>query len=318
MKKLAKFYLVLCWAFLIFALLSAPMKKMSESSEISFSDKGIHLILFGVFSFLIIFAGLEFKKVNFKILTALGFAISFFYASACEYLQVFVPGREASPWDLLAGAIGMAVAVAYAFVIFYKPKLKILLHICCVGCGVYAAQELKNDYETVLYFYNPNIYPPGEHKKRLAEAKKIAKKFRLKIIDEKYDHKLWLEKIKGRENDPERGERCLVCYKERLEKTALTAKKIGFSFFATTLTTSPHKDAAAIMKIGQEAGKKYGVNFLEKDFKKQDGFKKSANLTKDLGLYRQNYCGCEFSQRPEGVRLDKKYKKIKKQPKAKS
>jgi len=296
MKKLARLYLVLCWAFFIFALLSMPMQKTSQFQEVSYSDKGIHLILFGIFSYLIIFAGLEFKRINFKILAVFSILVSLFYALGCEYIQNFVPGREASVWDLLAGVAGAIFATIYAFIMFYKFKPKVLVHICCVGCGVYVAQELKNDYEPVLYFYNPNIYPAEEYQKRLEEAEKIAKKFKLKIISKKYDHKLWLKKVKGREKDPERGERCLICYKDRLEETAILAKKMNFSFFATTLTTSPHKDAIAIIKIGQEMGKKYGVNFLEKDFKKHDGFKKSACLAKDLGLYRQNYCGCEFSR----------------------
>jgi len=297
MKKLAKLYLVLCWAFFVFVLLSMPMRETSQSSEISFSDKGIHLILFGVLSYLIILAGLEWVKVNFKILAFFSIFVSFFYALGCEYIQNFVPGRNASALDLLAGTIGMVFAAFYAFIMSYKPKPKILLHICCVGCGVYVAQELKNDYEPILYFYNPNIYPADEYQKRLEEAKKIAKKFKLKIISRKYDHEQWLKKIKGREYDPERGGRCLICYKERLEETAILAKRMNFSFFATTLTTSPHKDATAIIRIGQEVGRKYGVGFLEKDFKKRDGFKKSACLAKDLGLYRQNYCGCEFSRK---------------------
>ena len=298
MKKLARLYLVLCWAFFVFVLLTMPMPISSEPQEkITFLDKWVHFFLFGILAYLIILAGREFKKINFIILVAFSFSFSFFYASLSEYLQIFIPSRDADILDLLAGIMGIIFAVIGTFVIFYKSKPKILLHICCVGCGVYVSQELKDDYEPVLYFYNSNIYPAEEYGKRLEEAEKIAKKFKLKIISKKYDHKLWLKKIKGRESDPERGKRCLICYKDRLEETAAAAKKMNFSFFATTLTTSPHKDAAAIIKIGQEAGKKYGVNFLEKDFKKHDGFKKSACLAKDLGLYRQNYCGCEFSRR---------------------
>ncbi|MFA4941866.1 MAG: epoxyqueuosine reductase QueH, partial [Patescibacteria group bacterium] len=247
MKKLAKLYLVLCWAFFVFSLLSMPMQKMSQSSEITFSDKGIHLIFFGILSYLIILAGLEFKKINFKILVIFSFLVSLFYALICEYIQNFVPGREASIWDLSAGILGAILAVIYAFIIFYKFKPKILVHICCVGCGVYVSQELREDYNPILYFYNPNIYPMEEYEKRLEEAKKIAKKFKLKIISEKYDHKPWLVKIKGKESDPERGTRCLICYKDRLRETAVRAKKMNFSFFTTTLTTSPHKDAVAII-----------------------------------------------------------------------
>ena len=117
------------------------------------------------------------------------------------------------------------------------------------------------------------------------------------MIVGKYNHSSWLKLIKGYEKDSEKGERCLICYQDRLEKTARLVKEKNYDYFSTTLTTSPYKDAEAINKIGAELEKKYKVKFLDKDFKKQDGFKKSAKLSKELGLYRQNYCGCEFSRR---------------------
>jgi epoxyqueuosine reductase len=176
----------------------------------------------------------------------------------------------------------------------FKPKL--LLHICCVGCGVYISGLLKRAYEVRLFFYNPNIWPEEEYKIRLAEAEKIAKQHDLKIIIGEHDHLAWLEAVSGHETDSERGERCLICYKYRLEKTAAMAKEEKCDYFSTTLTMSPHKNAEAINKIGAELSVKYGVNFLIADFKKQDGFKKSSALSRELGLYRQNYCGCEFSK----------------------
>jgi len=295
MTRLAKFYLVLCWAFLIFALLTAPLPISSEPQEINVFDKGVHFILFGVLVWLIIWAGLEFKKMSFKILAMAAFVVGFVYAVFCEYFQVFVPGRDLSEFDLAFGTLGMIAAVIVSFSSFKKNKPKLLLHVCCAGCAAYVTQVLKKDYDVVLYFYNPNIFPESEYEKRLEEAKKIAAKYGLKLILEKYDHDGWLIKVKGYEKEPERGKRCLICYRDRLENAAETASSKGFAFFTTTLTISPHKDAKIISQLGQELEKKYKVKFLDRDFKKQDGFKKSMSLAKELDLYRQNYCGCEFS-----------------------
>lgn len=176
-----------------------------------------------------------------------------------------------------------------------KPKL--LLHICCVGCGVYVTNELKKNFEVELYFYNPNIFPQKEYDRRMEEAEKIAKTFEIPVIVEKYEHQNWLEKVRGYEKEPERGKRCEICYKDRLENTAKIAKKKGYSYFGTTLTTSPHKNAKLISLIGKELSKKFKLNYLDQDFKKNEGFKKSCEISKNLRLYRQDYCGCEFSIR---------------------
>jgi predicted adenine nucleotide alpha hydrolase (AANH) superfamily ATPase len=174
-----------------------------------------------------------------------------------------------------------------------KPKL--LLHICCVGCGVYVSQSLSQDYDVALFFYNPNIWPKEEYDKRLAEAKKITANFKLELIVGDYEHEKWLARVKGHESDPERGERCLICYKCRLDKAVTMARKLGCNYLTTTLTTSPHKDAQAINRIGEQSAVRLGLKFLSRDLKKLDGFKKSSALSRQLGLYRQNYCGCEFS-----------------------
>jgi len=182
----------------------------------------------------------------------------------------------------------------------FRKKPKLLLHICCVGCGVYASQLLKQDYDVMLFFYNSNIWPEEEYKKRLAEAEKIAKQFNLQLIAGEYGHDKWLKAVRGHESDPERGERCFICYKFRLDAAAAMVRELNCNYLTTTLTTSPHKDALAINEIGERATAQYGVKFLSQDFKKQDGFKKSAALSRELGLYRQNYCGCEFSRRVTG------------------
>lgn len=175
-----------------------------------------------------------------------------------------------------------------------KNKPKLLLHICCAGCGAYISQELARDWQISWYFYNPNIYPVSEYKKREQEVISLASKHKISLIVSDYEHGAWLNKIKGHERDPERGERCVICYEDRLESTARKAKSGHYDYFTTTLTVSPHKDAAVISQLGKRLAERYKVNFLNRDFKKQDGFKKASALSKELGLYRQNYCGCEY------------------------
>lgn len=171
------------------------------------------------------------------------------------------------------------------------------MHICCAGCGAFVSQLLASDYEVTLFFYNPNIFPAEEYQKRVDTVKRIADKFKFNLIVGDYDHDQWLAKIKGHENDKEKGGRCLICYRDRLENAARVAKENGINNFTSTLTVSPHKLAKEIINIGQELADSFGVKFLAQDFKKQDGFKKATILANELGLYRQNYCGCEFSRR---------------------
>ncbi|NCD00538.1 hypothetical protein EOL94_00345 [bacterium] len=181
-----------------------------------------------------------------------------------------------------------------------KNKPKLLLHICCAVCGAYVSSEVLNkDYEVILFYYNPNIYSKEEYEKRLIEVKKVADEFNLKYINLDYDHEKWLEMVKGLELEPEKGKRCLVCYKDRLEKTAKEAKNRGIKYFATTLTMSTLKDAEIINKIGKEVSKDFNVEYRGENFKKNNGCQKSYALAKKLKLYHQNYCGCEFSLRKD-------------------
>lgn len=175
-----------------------------------------------------------------------------------------------------------------------KPEL--LLHICCAACGAFVASSLKAEYDVILYYYNPNIFPQSEYDFRLSEVQRVAAVLGLRLIASEYEHKAWLKKIAGLEKEPERGARCHICYRLRLESAAQIARKENYQYFTSTLTVSPHKDAAVISTVGRSLAKKYAINFLDKDFKKQDGFKKSLQMSKDLNLYRQNYCGCEFSK----------------------
>ncbi len=175
-----------------------------------------------------------------------------------------------------------------------KPKL--LLQICCAPCGTYISHErLAPRYDLTWYFYNPNLCCLEEYEKRLAMVRLMAEKFNFSLIVEPYNHEPWRKIICGRETDPERGERCQICYRNRLVKTAQLAKEKGFDFFGTTLLVSPYKDTEAIKKIGQEMAGEYGVEFLGEDFQADDGYRRSQNLAKELGLYRQKFCGCEYS-----------------------
>lgn len=176
---------------------------------------------------------------------------------------------------------------------------KLLLHVCCAPCSTHAIDYLREKYNVVLFFPNSNIYPEEEFEKRAENARKIAGIFNLKIIIGDYDYDEWLNFIKGLEKEPEKGKRCWKCFEFNLGETAEKARESGFDCFATTLTISPHKDSNKIFEIGNKLEKenKEKIKFLATDFKKHDGFKHSVELSKEHNLYRQNYCGCEFSLR---------------------
>ena len=173
---------------------------------------------------------------------------------------------------------------------------KVLLHACCAVCSGYPIDKIRLDgYEPVLYFFNPNIFPPEEFTRRLEELRKYAEKVHAELIVEKQDASKWYEFISGLENEPERGKRCERCFEYRMIHTAVKAYKLGYKYFTTTLTVSPHKQSQVIFKAAQEAAKRFDLVFLEYDFKKNDGFLKTMQIAKQEGFYRQNYCGCEFS-----------------------
>lgn len=296
--KIIKTLYLLAWMLFIFRLSSIPGDALAVSTNDAPSFAA-HFLLYFTLAVLSASVFLSWRKNKSFDWQAALIVVLFcvLYGASDEFHQSFVAGRDASLVDLSFDALGATLGICAYYIYSTVKKPKFLLHICCAGCGVYVGKQLKEDYNVTLYYYNPNIYPQAEYNIRLAEAEKIAKKFSLRLIAGGYDHNGWLEKIKGREADPERGERCAVCFWDRLEKTAQIARAKKFGYFATTLTMSPHKDAETIIKIGNELSKQYDVKFLEKDFKKQNGFKKSARLSKELNLYRQNYCGCEFSSR---------------------
>jgi len=175
--------------------------------------------------------------------------------------------------------------------------MKILFHICCGICAFYPVKLLQKEFqEVILYFYNPNIQPEEEYQKRLKAAQKVARILKTKLIVGPYQPKKWFEFVKGYEDEPEGGKRCSLCFRFRLEKTAQSAKKKEIDWFSTSLTVSPYKNAMIINQIGQEIAQKHKIRFLVRDFKKQDGFKKTMELAKKYHLYHQNYCGCVFSK----------------------
>ena len=184
---------------------------------------------------------------------------------------------------------------------------KILLHACCAPCTVGVYEQLKDNFNVTLFWYNPNIFPKAEHDRRLNELLNLCDEKNIRIIVGDYDwseeHGYWLQVIKGLEKEPERGERCEVCYKMRLEATAAIAAQANdhhegeFDFFAAELSISPHKNSEAINEIGKKVAEEFGLKYFEADFKKNDGFLKASKISKTLKLYRQDYCGCEFSKR---------------------
>ena len=175
---------------------------------------------------------------------------------------------------------------------------KLLLHSCCAPCSSACLERLKDHFSITVLYYNPNIGSEEEDQKRKAEQIRLLKETGwAEIIDCDYDKGAFDEMVKGYENEPERGKRCYLCYKLRLEKTGKTAKEKGFDYFATTLTLSPLKNTAWLNEIGEEVAGRYGVNYLFSDFKKKGGYLRSIELSKEYGLYRQDFCGCEFSKR---------------------
>ena len=181
----------------------------------------------------------------------------------------------------------------------FVPKL--LLHSCCAPCSSAVITKLKDYFDITVIYYNPNIEPYEEYIKRKEEQKRLItlldSKNKIDFIDCDYDNDKYHELVKGHEDDPERGNRCYICYSQRMEYTAKKAKENNYDFFGTTLSVSPYKISRWINEIGYDLSNKYNVRYLPSDFKKKDGYKKSIELSKKYNLYRQNYCGCIYSQK---------------------
>lgn len=180
-------------------------------------------------------------------------------------------------------------------------KQNLLLHICCAPDATVVIERLRSEYDITAFFYNPNIHPENEHNLRLQEMLELAEKLKIPCKYAEYDAQNWFALVKGHESVPEGGSRCEICFRMRLEKTAQFAAAERFDLFTTVLSVSPHKNADLINQIGIKVGETYHIPFMEANFKKQDGFKRSLELSRYYGLYRQDYCGCIFSKKEREV-----------------
>ena len=178
-------------------------------------------------------------------------------------------------------------------------KPRILLHSCCATCTAYPISLLKERFDISLFYYNPNIFPEEEYNRRLSDVSKLACITGTSLIIGEYDTAGWYNAAGHLPDEPEGGKRCLLCFNLRLGKTAETAKEKDFDIFGTTLSISPHKNSRIINKEGSLLAARIGIDYYEADFKKKDGFKKAIDLSRKHSFYRQNYCGCEYSIRPD-------------------
>jgi len=184
-----------------------------------------------------------------------------------------------------------------------EPGGALLLHSCCGPCSAAVLERLGEHFAVTLFFYNPNVSTEAEYERRLAAQKtvveQLAVRYPVTLITAPYDPAPFERIAAGREAEPEGGLRCTHCFTLRLEETAKRAKADGFSVFTTTLSVSPHKDAKRLNEIGLALGEQYQVSYLPADFKKKDGYRRSVAIAEKLGLYRQSYCGCQWSMERE-------------------
>ena len=184
-----------------------------------------------------------------------------------------------------------------------RPSL--LIHSCCAPCSSYVLEYLSNYFDITIFYYNPNIHPEEEYIRRveeqihLIESMPLASKVR--FIQGEYHPEEFYAKTRGLEKEPEGGERCFACYELRLREAAKLAMDMGFDYFTTTLSISPHKNAEKLNKIGEGLAEEYKIFYLPSDFKKKNGYKRSIELSKEYNLYRQDYCGCVYSYRDRNI-----------------
>lgn len=176
----------------------------------------------------------------------------------------------------------------------------LLLHSCCAPCSSYVLEYLSNYFYITIFYYNPNIAPKEEYERRVEEQKKFISqlpvKYPISFIEGTYNQDDFYEAVKSFEHLKEGSERCYRCYALRLREAAVLAKEKGFDYFTTTLSISPYKNAAWLNEIGLKLEEELGASFLVSDFKKKNGYKRSIELSKEYGLYRQDYCGCIYSK----------------------
>ncbi len=192
-------------------------------------------------------------------------------------------------------------------------KEKILVHACCAPDALGSFDSFSSDFLPVFFFFNPNIHPEEEYKKRMNEMVRVGELLGVEVILGDYLPERWFYNVRAFKREKEGGLRCNICIALRLHETGLKAKELGFNYFSTTLTISPKKNVEMVNKIGRMIGKKLGIKFIEKILRKKAGFERSVFLSKKYNLYRQNYCGCIYSleekKNPEPIPLQGKLSK---------
>lgn len=173
--------------------------------------------------------------------------------------------------------------------------MKLLLHTCCANCGIVPVEELKIGFDLTLFWYNPNIWPEEEYKKRLTNVQSLAEIYKVPLIVGDYENKKWLELVNGFEKEPEGGRRCEICFRMRLEKTAQLARENNFIFFTTTLGVSRYKNSHLINQIGQEIAQKHHLRYFSFEIDKNQAAQRELEISKKYHFYRQKYCGCIYS-----------------------
>jgi len=172
-----------------------------------------------------------------------------------------------------------------------------LVHICCAPDASYGVRALRDRFDVTGFFYNPNIDSREEFRKRLSATLDLREKDPFPLVVGSGGEEAWDDAVRGMEGEPERGRRCEACVRLRLRETARKAAELEMPAFGTVLTVSPKKDAAMVNRVGREEGERAGLRFIEADMKKVDGYLKSVRASREMGLYRQNYCGCRYSRR---------------------
>ena len=180
-----------------------------------------------------------------------------------------------------------------------KEVPRLFLHSCCAPCSSYVLEYLSQYFEITVFYFNPNIAPEEEYRKRVEEQRRLIEQlpavYPIQFEEGRYVPEEFYSRVRGLEKEPEGGARCRVCFELRLEEAARLASESGYDYYTTTLSISPLKNAQVLAQVAVEMGEKWGVRWLPSDFKKKEGYKRSIQLSKDYDLYRQNYCGCKFS-----------------------
>lgn len=295
---------VFSWLMLVAVLLTRrlPTAALSSPAGVFGWDKLIHLVLFAFLARLI--AGWLLRHTSISRARAGWIAIAVAAATSAffEFLQGYLPTRTRDSADLAAGILGALIGVGvWRWYQHWHPERhqrpRLLLHVCCGPCGSDLIGDLKRRFRLTLYFNNHNIDTRQEFDRRWQQVKIVARHWGVPAILESYRHATWRRLARGHEHENEGGARCPVCFALRLKATAQLAQELKFAYFSTTLSVGPRKNFEQLNTIGQNLAKRYKVKFLAEDFKQQAGYQKSVAASQRLKLYRQNYCGCEFSRR---------------------